>query len=125
MLIEFYLHVLSLLSSFYQSGVLVITCHNGSERNNFIRNIPHTYLGNERKFICHSAALFIIDLSLVIVILLEIKIIWVMLHFRKQHDKLLPEVAECICIIFERLLTILSSCLKNYITLLTHRNFYK
>ena len=59
-----------------------------------------------------ASALFIIDLSLVIVILLEIKIIWVMLHFRKQHDKLLPEVAECICIVFERLLTILSSCLK-------------
>ena len=56
--------------------------------------------------------MFIIDLSLVIVIMLETKIICVMLHFRKQHDKLDPEVAEYICIVSESPLRISSSNLQ-------------
>ena len=77
----------------------------------YLCGIPPIYLNRTEESILASV-LSTIDLSPVIVILLETKIIWVMLHFRKQHDKLLPEVAECICIVFKRLLTILSSFLK-------------
>ena len=49
------------------------------------------------------SVLFIIDLSLVIVIPLEIKIIGIMQQLGKQHDKSPPEIVGCNRVEYKRI----------------------